>query len=38
VPAGQYRLLFNASRDPNRSPAIVTRLLRVRKRDAIPSR
>jgi hypothetical protein len=38
VPAGQYRLLFNSSRDPNRSPAIVTRLLRVRKRDAIPSR
>jgi hypothetical protein len=38
VPAGQYRLLFNSSRDPNRTPAIVTRLLQVRKRDAIPSR
>lgn len=38
VPAGQYRLLFNSSPDPNRGPSIVTRLLQVRKRDAIPSR
>ena len=38
VPAGRYRLLFNSSPDPNRTPSIATRLLQVRKRDAIPSR
>jgi hypothetical protein len=38
VRAGQYRLLFNTSLNPNRAPQIVTRLLRVRARDAIPAR
>jgi hypothetical protein len=38
VPAGQYRLLFNSSPNPNRGPAIATRLLRVRRRDAVPPR
>ena len=39
VPAGQYRFLFTASAtNPNKQPRIVTRLLRVRKKDAIPAR
>ena len=38
VRAGQYRFLFNASTNPNRRPRLVTRLIRVRKRDAVPAR
>jgi hypothetical protein len=39
VAAGRYRFLFNASAtNPNKEPRLVTRLVRVRKRDAIPSR
>ena len=38
VPGGQYRLLFNTSPKPNRAPQLVTRLITVRKRDAIPAR
>jgi hypothetical protein len=38
VRAGQYRLLFNTSPNPNRPPQLVTRLIRVRARDAIPAR
>ena len=38
VRAGQYRLLFNTSPSPNREPRLVTRLIRVRARDAIPAR
>jgi hypothetical protein len=38
VRAGQYRLLFNSSINPNRAPQLVTRLIRVRARDALPSR
>jgi hypothetical protein len=38
VPGGRYRLLFNSSPNPNRAPQLVTRLITVRKRDAIPAR
>ncbi|MEA2381714.1 MAG: hypothetical protein QOH72_1685 [Solirubrobacteraceae bacterium] len=39
VRPGRYRFLFNASAtNPNKQPRIVTRLLRVRKKDAIPAR
>jgi hypothetical protein len=39
VRPGQYRFLFTASRtNPNKQPRIVTRLIRVRKKDAIPAR
>jgi hypothetical protein len=38
VRAGQWRLLFNTSPNPNRAPQLVTRLIRVRARDAIPAR
>jgi hypothetical protein len=38
VTGGQYRLLFNTSPNPNRAPQLVTRLITVRKRDAIPAR
>ena len=39
VPAGQYRLLFSTSvTNPVREPAILSRLITVRKRDAIPAR
>jgi hypothetical protein len=38
VRAGQYRLLFNSSINPNRAPQLFTRLIRVRARDAIPAR
>jgi hypothetical protein len=39
VPAGQYRLLFSTSvTNPVREPAVLSRLITVRKRDAIPSR
>ena len=38
VPGGRYRLLFNTSPNPNRAPQLVTRLITVRKRDAIPAR
>jgi hypothetical protein len=39
VRPGQYRFLFNASQtNPNKQPRIVTRLITVRKKDAIPAR
>jgi hypothetical protein len=38
VRAGQYRLLFNTSANPNRAPQLVTRLIRVRARDAVRAR
>lgn len=38
VRAGQYRLLFNSSINPNRAPQLVTRLIRVRASDAVPRR
>jgi hypothetical protein len=39
VRPGQYRFLFTASAtNPNKQPRIVTRLIRVRQRDAIPAR
>jgi hypothetical protein len=39
VPVGQYRLLFSTSRTkPLREPAVLSRLITVRRRDAIPSR
>src|SRR3954447_11923103 len=39
VRPGQYRLLFCTSlTKPGRAPAIISRLLRVRQRDAIPAR
>jgi hypothetical protein len=39
VAAGQYRFLFTASAtNPNKQPRIVTRLVRVRTKDAIPAR
>ena len=38
VRPGQYRLLFNTSPNPNRAPQLLTRLIRVRARDAIPAR
>jgi hypothetical protein len=39
VPAGQYRLLFSTSlTNPVREPAVLSRLITVRKRDAIPAR
>src|SRR4051794_29270959 len=39
VPAGQYRLLFSTSlTNPVREPAVLTALITVRRRDAIPAR
>jgi hypothetical protein len=39
VRAGQYRFLFNSSAtNPNKQPRLVTQLIRVRQRDAIPAR
>jgi hypothetical protein len=39
VPAGQYRLLFSTSlTSPVREPAVLSRLITVRRRDAIPAR
>jgi hypothetical protein len=39
VRPGQYRFLFTASAtNPNKQPRIVTRLIRVRRKDAIPAR
>ena len=38
VRAGQYRLLFNSSPNPNRAPQLFTRLIRVRQRDAVRPR
>jgi hypothetical protein len=39
VPAGRYRLLFSTSlTNPVREPAVLSRLITVRKRDAIPAR
>lgn len=39
VRPGQYRLLFSTSlTNPVREPAIISRLIRVRQRDAIPAR